>query len=127
MARQSSSKKHQHHDYMKLCLQPCHVLQRLSKEVSLLGPGMLCISAGLQVYNENIRDLLHPEGDYLDIREDPVKGMCVAGISEVIVVHSLLGVWGGGGGKPPDGELGSHPPHPAPKRRLPLGWEEVLL
>eukprot|EP00929_Paragymnodinium_shiwhaense_P085991 TRINITY_DN4646_c0_g2_i1.p1 TRINITY_DN4646_c0_g2~~TRINITY_DN4646_c0_g2_i1.p1 ORF type:complete len:1172 (+),score=243.89 TRINITY_DN4646_c0_g2_i1:245-3760(+) len=37
----------------------------------------------LEVYNENIRDLLRPEGDYLDIREDPVKGMCVAGISEV--------------------------------------------
>lgn len=37
----------------------------------------------LEVYNENIRDLLRPEGDYLDIREDPVKGMCVAGISEM--------------------------------------------
>merc|ERR1719382_370904 len=37
----------------------------------------------LEVYNENIRDLPRPEGDYLDIREDPVKGVCVAGISEV--------------------------------------------
>lgn len=37
----------------------------------------------LEVYNENIRDLLRPDSDYLDIREDPVKGMCVAGISEV--------------------------------------------
>lgn len=37
----------------------------------------------LEVYNENIRDLLRPDADYLDIREDPVKGMCVAGISEV--------------------------------------------
>jgi len=37
----------------------------------------------LEVYNENIRDLLRPDGDFLDIREDPVKGMCVAGISEV--------------------------------------------
>mmetsp|Transcript_12616 Transcript_12616/g.28613 ORF Transcript_12616/g.28613 Transcript_12616/m.28613 type:complete len:980 (+) Transcript_12616:149-3088(+) len=37
----------------------------------------------LEVYNENIRDLLRPDGDYLDVREDPVKGMCVAGISEV--------------------------------------------
>lgn len=37
----------------------------------------------LEVYNENIRDLLRPESDYLDIREDPQKGMCVAGISEV--------------------------------------------
>ncbi|CAE7877456.1 kif19 [Symbiodinium sp. KB8] len=37
----------------------------------------------LEVYNENVRDLLRPDGDFLDIREDPVKGMCVAGISEV--------------------------------------------
>lgn len=37
----------------------------------------------LEVYNENVRDLLAPDGDFLDIREDPVKGMCVAGISEV--------------------------------------------
>lgn len=37
----------------------------------------------LEVYNENIRDLLRPDGDYLDVREDPVKGMCVAGISEI--------------------------------------------
>mmetsp|Transcript_119481 Transcript_119481/g.273773 ORF Transcript_119481/g.273773 Transcript_119481/m.273773 type:complete len:894 (+) Transcript_119481:133-2814(+) len=40
----------------------------------------------LEVYNEMIRDLLNPSseaGDHLDLREDPVKGMCVAGISEV--------------------------------------------
>eukprot|EP00931_Biecheleriopsis_adriatica_P101901 TRINITY_DN76950_c0_g1_i1.p1 TRINITY_DN76950_c0_g1~~TRINITY_DN76950_c0_g1_i1.p1 ORF type:complete len:965 (+),score=229.25 TRINITY_DN76950_c0_g1_i1:204-3098(+) len=37
----------------------------------------------LEVYNENVRDLLKPDSDFLDIREDPVKGMCVAGISEV--------------------------------------------
>ncbi|CAJ1421997.1 unnamed protein product [Effrenium voratum] len=37
----------------------------------------------LEVYNENVRDLLRQDGDFLDIREDPVKGMCVAGISEV--------------------------------------------
>ncbi|CAK8986443.1 unnamed protein product [Durusdinium trenchii] len=37
----------------------------------------------LEVYNENVRDLLRPDSDFLDIREDPVKGMCVAGISEV--------------------------------------------
>ncbi|KAF4654434.1 Kinesin [Perkinsus olseni] len=38
----------------------------------------------LEVYNENIRDLLaSSSSDYLDLREDPVKGMSVAGISEV--------------------------------------------
>ena len=36
----------------------------------------------VEVYNENIRDLLG-EGNNLDLREDPVKGMCVAGVSEV--------------------------------------------
>jgi kinesin family protein 18/19 len=37
----------------------------------------------LEVYNETIRDLLNPTSEYLELREDPVKGMCVAGISEV--------------------------------------------
>jgi kinesin family protein 18/19 len=36
----------------------------------------------LEVYNENIRDLLNPSTGYLDLREDPVKGVCVAGITE---------------------------------------------
>ena len=40
----------------------------------------------LEVYNENIRDLLS-EGvgmdEYLDLREDPIKGPVVAGITEV--------------------------------------------
>lgn len=36
----------------------------------------------VEVYNENIRDLLG-EGKDLELREDPVKGMCVAGVSEV--------------------------------------------
>ncbi|OQS06137.1 DEAD/DEAH box RNA helicase [Thraustotheca clavata] len=40
----------------------------------------------LEVYNENIRDLLRsdPEEDtYLDLREDPVKGPIVADLSEI--------------------------------------------
>ena len=37
----------------------------------------------LEVYNEMIRDLLTPGSDYLDLREDPVKGPVVAGLSEV--------------------------------------------
>ena len=36
----------------------------------------------VEVYNENIRDLLG-EGRDLDLREDPVKGMCVAGVNEI--------------------------------------------
>ena len=35
------------------------------------------------MYNENLRDLLKTSENYLDLREDPVKGMCVAGVSEV--------------------------------------------
>jgi kinesin family protein 18/19 len=37
----------------------------------------------LEVYNELIRDLLTPSSEFLDLREDPIKGPTVAGISEV--------------------------------------------
>jgi len=38
----------------------------------------------VEVYNENLRDLLVPDGreGYLDLREDPDRGMCVSGVSE---------------------------------------------
>ena len=39
----------------------------------------------LEVYNENIRDLLSDVEEYLDLREDPMKGPTVAGITEVEV------------------------------------------
>ncbi|CAM9976189.1 unnamed protein product, partial [Laminaria digitata] len=37
----------------------------------------------LEVYNENIRDLLNDTGDFLDLREDPIKGPTVSGLAEV--------------------------------------------
>ncbi len=37
----------------------------------------------LEVYNENIRDLLSDVEEYLDLREDPIKGPVVSGITEV--------------------------------------------
>jgi kinesin family member 18/19 len=33
----------------------------------------------LEVYNENIKDLLSDVEEYLDLREDPIKGPVVAG------------------------------------------------
>jgi kinesin family protein 18/19 len=33
-----------------------------------------------QVYNEYLRDLLAPGGDNLELREDPIKGISVAGL-----------------------------------------------
>jgi kinesin family protein 18/19 len=39
----------------------------------------------LEVYNENIRDLLSDVEEYLDLREDPLRGPTVAGITEVQV------------------------------------------
>ena len=45
----------------------------------------------LEVYNENIRDLLSASNnsdEYLDLREDPIKGPVVAGITEVDVQTS---------------------------------------
>ena len=38
----------------------------------------------LEVYNETLRDLLSSEDTNLDLREDPVRGNCVAGITEII-------------------------------------------
>jgi kinesin family member 18/19 len=38
----------------------------------------------LEIYNENIRDLLKPNREGLDIREDPQRGIVVAGLSEIL-------------------------------------------
>lgn len=40
----------------------------------------------LEVYNENIRDLLSDAEEYLDLREDPIKGPVVASITEIEAV-----------------------------------------
>ncbi len=37
----------------------------------------------LEIYNENIRDLLSNNDNYLDLREDPNKGIIVSGITEL--------------------------------------------
>ena len=37
----------------------------------------------LEIYNENIRDLLSGKPEFLDLREDAQKGVVVAGISSV--------------------------------------------
>jgi len=39
----------------------------------------------LEIYNENIKDLIMVSNDVLDLREDPLKGVCVAGLSEIEV------------------------------------------
>jgi kinesin family protein 18/19 len=39
----------------------------------------------LEIYNEQIRDLIMVSQDTLDLREDPIKGVTVAGLSEVEV------------------------------------------
>ena len=39
----------------------------------------------LEIYNEAIRDLIMVSSEVLDLREDPVKGVCVAGLSEIEV------------------------------------------
>ena len=39
----------------------------------------------LEIYNETIRDLLVPSNSLLDLREDPVKGIFVAGLSDIEV------------------------------------------
>lgn len=37
----------------------------------------------IELYNEQIRDLLTPTSDALDLREDPIRGPVVAGVTEV--------------------------------------------
>ena len=37
----------------------------------------------LEIYNENIKDLLSDIEEYLDLREDPIKGPVVASITEI--------------------------------------------
>jgi len=39
----------------------------------------------LEIYNENIKDLMSPDDKNLDLREDPMKGITIAGISELKV------------------------------------------
>lgn len=48
----------------------------------------------LEIYNENIRDLLSNSDEYLDLREDPTKGVIVSGITEITATSSkhVLGV-----------------------------------
>jgi kinesin family protein 18/19 len=42
----------------------------------------------IEVYNENIRDLLVGSVDALELREDPIKGPTVAGVSEVDAINT---------------------------------------
>lgn len=39
----------------------------------------------LEIYNENIKDLIMTSNDVLDLREDPLKGVQVAGLAEIEV------------------------------------------
>ena len=42
----------------------------------------------LEIYNETIKDLLTVDDKSLDLREDPVKGATVAGITEVVATQT---------------------------------------
>jgi hypothetical protein len=50
--------------------------------------------------NEVIRDLLTPGPEQLDLREDPLKGPTVSGITELEVesLADVMGTWVGVGG-----------------------------
>lgn len=41
----------------------------------------------VEVYNENIKDLLTERNDCLELREDNVKGVCVAGVTEIMTTN----------------------------------------
>jgi kinesin family member 18/19 len=43
----------------------------------------------VEIYNENIKDLLNPnKRDYLDLRDDPIKGLVIAGVTKK-EVHNI--------------------------------------
>ena len=42
----------------------------------------------LEIYNEEVRDLFSSSLDHLDIREDQIKGITIAGLSELMVTSS---------------------------------------
>ena len=39
----------------------------------------------IEIYNENIRDLLSNSDEYLDLREDQNKGLVISGVTELNV------------------------------------------
>lgn len=43
----------------------------------------------VEIYNENIKDLLNPnKREYLDLRDDPIKGLVLAGVTRK-EVHNI--------------------------------------
>jgi len=42
----------------------------------------------VEVYNETLKDLLHPRPETLDLREDADKGICVAGVMEIMTTNT---------------------------------------
>jgi hypothetical protein len=44
--------------------------------------------AYVEVYNELIKDLLNDRNDNLDLREDSIKGVCVAGVTEIMTTNT---------------------------------------
>jgi len=42
----------------------------------------------IEVYNEVLKDLLNGKNDSLDLREDNVKGVCVAGVMEIMTTNT---------------------------------------
>jgi kinesin family protein 18/19 len=42
----------------------------------------------IEIYNENIRDLLSNTDEYLDLREDHNKGLIVSGVNELNVTSA---------------------------------------
>lgn len=54
-----------------------------SKKGMSAGMSVVLKVSYVEIHNENLRDLLVPEDKPVDIREDPVKGIILHGVSEV--------------------------------------------
>ena len=42
----------------------------------------------VEIYNEMTRDLIHVSNETLDLREDPIRGVVIAGLSEIPVTST---------------------------------------
>ena len=64
------------------------ILQDLFKTISELTEKQITLKMSyVEIYNEVIRDLLlaNSKDTYLDLRDDPDKGVCIAGVTEYVV------------------------------------------
>lgn len=65
------------------------MFEKIEQESAARGLVFRVTLSYIEVYNENLRDLLSPSPEYLDLREDPIKGPVVAGVTAVSATSTV--------------------------------------